>query len=396
MQEKYRKASITGDAAIWNELIDFSNPHLDERIKILHEEEEPLKQGSCTCVSRRKHTITETKPFSRRAPSSCMDSSLYRGPVYGLRDGQYKGFAYLPQALSSQLQCQIATEALEQYCELPHRTNLDTTFQNHSTSSCDHNSFDKNNTSNTTKWSQWKQWNSNTNSAKNKPLLEKVAWSTMGYHYNWTNRSYCDAEQSAIPASLVSLCQTIAKSVKFLLQEEKEIASFQPQACIVNYYNFKSLMGGHADDLEFNWKEPILSLSVGCAAVFLLDGLSKNGKQDPALPILIRPGDVMIMGGNSRLLYHGMARVLPTLPTALLDNNNNDNGICCAIPYLVKHEQSLLDHSFSAHYPARNNENDNTARTCYLDSHRININVRQVLSNGVSSIQQEINQNINW
>jgi len=28
MQEKYRKASITGDAAIWNELIDFSSKPL--------------------------------------------------------------------------------------------------------------------------------------------------------------------------------------------------------------------------------------------------------------------------------------------------------------------------------------------------------------------------------
>jgi hypothetical protein len=90
-----------------------------------------------------------------------------------------------------------------------------------------------------------------------------------------------------------------------------------------------------------------------------------------------------------------MARVLPTMPTALLDDNNNSNGICCTIPHLVKHEQSLLDQSFSAHYTARKNDDDNTALTCYLDSHRININVRQVLSKGVTSIQQEISQNLN-
>lgn len=49
--------------------------------------------------------------------------------------------------------------------------------------------------------------------------------------------------------------------------------SMKPEAAIVNYYNLerKSLpMGPHQDDLELTMKAPVVSISVGCTAVFLI------------------------------------------------------------------------------------------------------------------------------
>ena len=85
--------------------------------------------------------------------------------------------------------------------------------------------------------------------------------------------------------------------------------SFLPQASIVNYYNPKSIMGGHRDDLEYALDKPVVSMSMGLPAIFLLGGATKES--EPVVPILVRPGDVLILGGQCRLYYHGMAKVIP-------------------------------------------------------------------------------------
>jgi alkylated DNA repair protein (DNA oxidative demethylase) len=53
---------------------------------------------------------------------------------------------------------------------------------------------------------------------------------------------------------------------------------------------------------------PIVSLSLGDAARFVIGGLSRR---DPMLPLILRSGDLLVMGGPSRLRYHGVTRILP-------------------------------------------------------------------------------------
>ncbi len=48
--------------------------------------------------------------------------------------------------------------------------------------------------------------------------------------------------------------------------------------------------------------------SLGQSAVFLIGGQSK---QVPPVPLLLNSGDIVIMSGSSRLAYHGVPRVLP-------------------------------------------------------------------------------------
>ena len=61
-------------------------------------------------------------------------------------------------------------------------------------------------------------------------------------------------------------------------------------------------MGGHKDDLERTFDHPVVSVSLGCSAVFLLGGLDKS--QAP-IPILLHSGDAVVMGGAHRLAVHG-------------------------------------------------------------------------------------------
>lgn len=82
----------------------------------------------------------------------------------------------------------------------------------------------------------------------------------------------------------------------------------QPQACLVNFYSGKAKLGLHRDEDEEDFSAPILSVSLGDSAVFRIGGLKRR---DPAQRLELASGDVLVMGGESRLRYHGIDRVLP-------------------------------------------------------------------------------------
>jgi alkylated DNA repair protein (DNA oxidative demethylase) len=88
-----------------------------------------------------------------------------------------------------------------------------------------------------------------------------------------------------------------------------ELAGFDrlPQACLVNYYGGKAKLGLHRDEDETDFSAPILSISLGDSAVFRLGGLKRR---DPVQRLTLKSGDVLVMGGESRLRFHGVDRVL--------------------------------------------------------------------------------------
>eukprot|EP01034_Spumella_vulgaris_P021619 gene21619-27658_t len=67
-------------------------------------------------------------------------------------------------------------------------------------------------------------------------------------------------------------------------------------------------MGGHLDDAEHTMEKPIVSISLGCSAIFLLGGKDRTIKP---IPILLRSGDALVMSGESRYCYHGVPVILP-------------------------------------------------------------------------------------
>ena len=89
-----------------------------------------------------------------------------------------------------------------------------------------------------------------------------------------------------------------------------------PEACLVNFYNGGAKMGLHRDADEEDFAAPVLSVSLGDTAVFRIGGPERGGRTEA---LKLSSGDVLVMGGASRLCYHGIDRVLPGTSTLLKD-----------------------------------------------------------------------------
>jgi alkylated DNA repair protein (DNA oxidative demethylase) len=89
-----------------------------------------------------------------------------------------------------------------------------------------------------------------------------------------------------------------------------------PQACLVNFYSGGAKMGLHQDADEEDFSAPVVSVSLGDTAVFRIGGRERGGKTGT---LKLASGDVLVMGGASRLCYHGIDRVLSGTSTLLKD-----------------------------------------------------------------------------
>jgi len=81
-----------------------------------------------------------------------------------------------------------------------------------------------------------------------------------------------------------------------------------PEACLVNFYSADARMGAHQDRDEQDLAAPVVSISLGAACVFRFGGTKRGG---PTKSIKLRSGDVLVIGGASRLCFHGVDRILP-------------------------------------------------------------------------------------
>ena len=83
-------------------------------------------------------------------------------------------------------------------------------------------------------------------------------------------------------------------------------AQFEPDACLVNRYVPGTRLSLHQDKNERDYSAPIVSVSLGMRAVFLLGG---HARTDPTVKLPLEHGDVMVWGGVDRLRYHGVMPV---------------------------------------------------------------------------------------
>lgn len=88
----------------------------------------------------------------------------------------------------------------------------------------------------------------------------------------------------------------------------------EPEACLVNLYAPGTRMGLHQDRDEADFTAPVLSLSLGAGALFRYSGLRRS---DPTRSIRLASGDALVMGGPSRLIFHGIDRLLSDGPDLL-------------------------------------------------------------------------------
>ena len=79
---------------------------------------------------------------------------------------------------------------------------------------------------------------------------------------------------------------------------------FRPEACLVNRYEPGTRLSLHQDRDEKNYDAPIVSVSLGLPATFLWGGLKRA---DKTVRYRLEHGDVVVWGGPSRLVFHGVA-----------------------------------------------------------------------------------------
>lgn len=86
--------------------------------------------------------------------------------------------------------------------------------------------------------------------------------------------------------------------------DEAGFPGFEPDACLVNRYAPGTKLSLHQDKDERDFSAPIVSVSLGVPATFLLGGLTRK---DAPARIRVEHGDVVVWGGPARLRYHGVA-----------------------------------------------------------------------------------------
>jgi len=128
-------------------------------------------------------------------------------------------------------------------------------------------------------------------------------WNGLTYAYESTRTDFDGLPAPPIPADLAELALQAAARAGY---------TFEPDICIVNRYGTDSKLGVHQDKDErpetLAAGVPIVSVSIGETARFVIGGLTRK---EPTRPLMLRSGDVLVMGGPSRLRFHGVTRILP-------------------------------------------------------------------------------------
>ncbi|MND37696.1 Alpha-ketoglutarate-dependent dioxygenase AlkB [compost metagenome] len=139
----------------------------------------------------------------------------------------------------------------------------------------------------------------------------QLGWVTdkeRGYRYQPTHPQ-TGRPWPAIPPELMALWQKLAGYSK------------PPEACLVNFYTDDAKMGLHQDKDENELAAPVLSISLGNSCLFRVGGLERK---DPTSSFKLQSGDIVLLGGEGRLAFHGVDRLYPGTST-LLKNGGRIN-----------------------------------------------------------------------
>jgi DNA oxidative demethylase len=123
-----------------------------------------------------------------------------------------------------------------------------------------------------------------------------VGWisNTTGYAYSETDPD-TDRAWPPMPALLADTATRLAAVAGY--------DNFAPDACLINRYCVGAQMGLHQDRDEEDFSKPIVSLSLGLTATFMIGGLTRR---DRVQSVALVDGDAIIFGGAARLRFHGV------------------------------------------------------------------------------------------
>ncbi|GAB1737734.1 hypothetical protein NU219Hw_g2145t1 [Hortaea werneckii] len=138
-------------------------------------------------------------------------------------------------------------------------------------------------------------------------LDKKLRWITLGGQYDWTAKQYPPEVPPDFPSDIKGLVE--------------DLFPMKAEAAIVNLYSPGDVLSVHRDVSE-ECAQPLVSISVGCDAIFIcgLESQENDPDQGRIAAIRLRSGDALLMSGKSRYAWHGVPKVLPnTCPDWLQD-----------------------------------------------------------------------------
>ncbi len=138
-----------------------------------------------------------------------------------------------------------------------------------------------------------------------------LGWVTdkeQGYRYQATHPA-TGKPWPAIPESLLALWRQVSGY------------PHPPEACLVNFYTADARMGLHQDRDEQEFAAPVVSVSLGDDCLFRVGQTARDGK---TVSFRLKSGDVVVLGGDGRLAFHGVDRIYP-MTSALLKNGGRIN-----------------------------------------------------------------------
>lgn len=127
-------------------------------------------------------------------------------------------------------------------------------------------------------------------------------WNPKTYKYEGKRFDYDNLPVQELPDDLKQLARRIAHEAGMTIE---------PDICLINSYPPGGRLGLHQDKDES--KEtieagvPVVSVSLGDSAKFVLGGFKRK---DRWRTIVLESGDAVVMGGASRLRYHGVSGIL--------------------------------------------------------------------------------------
>ena len=131
-----------------------------------------------------------------------------------------------------------------------------------------------------------------------------LGWHWQPYAYTRTADDTDGAPVKPLPRELAALGRA-AVAAAFGAEAGR---AYAPDAAIVNLYGPGARLGLHQDAEEPS-DAPVVTLSLGDTAMFRLAGVERRSA--PFRDVELASGDLLVFGGPSRRIYHGVPKVLP-------------------------------------------------------------------------------------
>lgn len=226
-----------------------------------------------------------------------------------------------------------------------------------------------------------------------------MRWATLGFGYQWTSKIYDRATHSPFPVALRDTMQRLIALVAGVSQDEWRVPTgvYQPQTVIVNYYPVGAMMMCHQDVSEEAMEQPLMSLSLGCSAVFLM---GTESREDAPFALLLRSGDVVAFTGPARTALHATPRIIDDCPAYLtvpeVGETASDGTAAMTAEERGRyanyayHARLIPDGSFDPVDPAAFSagERERYWRLC-MRHMRVNVNARQVYGDDCAFLYED-------